>query len=115
MTAVNVGSPFSAGSVATFMASSLPPEAEPQIKNPYDALALFGHACMTAIGFRLLGLGEDHRIGIAIPTFKIWDITNGVQKLVQKTAILTSFHRNGMHRAHTPFVTLTPNHRWSTY
>ncbi|KAI9724032.1 MAG: hypothetical protein M1812_000750 [Candelaria pacifica] len=62
MSAVNVGSPFSAGSVATFMASSLPPDADPQLKNPYDTIALFSHGCMTAIGFRLLGLGEDHKI-----------------------------------------------------
>ncbi|KAI9798009.1 MAG: hypothetical protein M1835_005012 [Candelina submexicana] len=62
MTAVNVGSPFSAGSVTTFMASSLPQDVDPQLKSPYDAIALFSHACMTAIGCRLLGLGEDHKI-----------------------------------------------------
>ncbi|KAI9930550.1 hypothetical protein ASPWEDRAFT_50803 [Aspergillus wentii DTO 134E9] len=38
-------------------------EAQPSLKTPYEAIALIGHACMAAIDFRLVGLGEDHRIG----------------------------------------------------
>ncbi|KAI9873998.1 MAG: hypothetical protein M1830_010307 [Pleopsidium flavum] len=60
--AINSGNPLSAGSLATFMSSSLPKDARPQLKNPYDAIALFSHACMIAVGFRLIGLGEDHKI-----------------------------------------------------
>lgn len=33
------------------------------VRNPYEAVALIGHACMTAVGFRLIGLDEDHNIG----------------------------------------------------
>jgi hypothetical protein len=45
------------------MAASLPKDASPQIKGPYDAVALAVHAGMIAVGFKLEGLGEDHRIG----------------------------------------------------
>ncbi|EKG13379.1 PI31 proteasome regulator [Macrophomina phaseolina MS6] len=56
------GNPLSAGSLALFMTTSLPRDASPQLKNPYDAIALAVHAGMVAVGFRLIGLGEDHRI-----------------------------------------------------
>ncbi|KKY25037.1 putative pi31 proteasome regulator [Phaeomoniella chlamydospora] len=36
------------------------------LKDPYAAIALFAHACMSSVGFRLIGLGEDHKIGIPI-------------------------------------------------
>ncbi|PYH42290.1 proteasome inhibitor PI31 family protein [Aspergillus saccharolyticus JOP 1030-1] len=32
------------------------------LKTPYEAVAVIGHACMTAVGFRLVGLGEDHNL-----------------------------------------------------
>ena len=57
------GNPLSAGSLATFMASSLPKDVTPQLRNPFDAIALAVHAGMLAVGFRLVGLGEDHRVG----------------------------------------------------
>ncbi|KAF2263360.1 hypothetical protein CC78DRAFT_497066 [Lojkania enalia] len=57
-----VVSPLSAPSLATFMAASLPKGAEPQLKNAYEAVALVVHAGMTAVGFRIIGLGEDHQI-----------------------------------------------------
>lgn len=41
-------------------------EAPPNLKNPYEAIALVGHACMIAVGFRLVGLGEDHCIGMCV-------------------------------------------------
>jgi hypothetical protein len=47
------------------MALSLPKGEEPQLKNGTDALALAIHAAMIAVGFRLVGLGEDERIGTA--------------------------------------------------
>jgi len=37
---------------------------EAQLKNPYDAIAALSHALMTAVGFRLIGLGEDHRLEV---------------------------------------------------
>ncbi|KAF2708798.1 hypothetical protein K504DRAFT_477236 [Pleomassaria siparia CBS 279.74] len=63
MSEVNTaGNPLSAGSLATFMAASLPRSAAHQLKNPFEAVALAVHAGMIAVGFRLIGLGEDHRI-----------------------------------------------------
>jgi hypothetical protein len=35
----------------------------PIIKDAYAATGLFGHVCMLAAGFRLVGLGEDDKIG----------------------------------------------------
>ncbi|ODM20167.1 hypothetical protein SI65_05155 [Aspergillus cristatus] len=35
---------------------------QPTLKNPYEAVALVGHACMIAVGFRLVGLGEEHTL-----------------------------------------------------
>jgi hypothetical protein len=57
------GNPLAAGSLALFMAASLSKGAGPQLKNATEAIALASHAAMLAIGFRLIGLGEDERIG----------------------------------------------------
>jgi hypothetical protein len=56
------GNPLSADSLSTFMAASLPKDAN-GLRNPYEAVALVVHAGMIAVGFRLVGLGEDHKIG----------------------------------------------------
>lgn len=60
---VNHGNVLSAENVTKIMVQSLPKSSEPQIRNPWDAIALLCHACMLAVGFRLIGLGEEHRIG----------------------------------------------------
>ena len=52
--------------IPDLMLASLPKEASPQLRNPFDALALFCHAAMIVVGFRLIGLGEDHKIGMRI-------------------------------------------------
>lgn len=57
------GNPLSAGSLALFMATSLPKGAGPQLKTATEAIALAVHAGMLAVGFRLIGLGEEERIG----------------------------------------------------
>lgn len=57
------GNPLSAGSLSTFMAASLPKAAGSQLKNPTEAVALAVHAGMIAVGFRLVGLGDEDRIG----------------------------------------------------
>ncbi|KAL9102053.1 MAG: hypothetical protein Q9163_002761 [Psora crenata] len=44
------------------MAGSLPKDSSPHLQNSYDAIALLTHACMLAVGFRLVGLGEDHKL-----------------------------------------------------
>ncbi|KAI9866836.1 MAG: hypothetical protein M1813_000778 [Trichoglossum hirsutum] len=43
------------------MVSSLPRATATPVEDEYDAIALFIHACMVAVGFRLVGLGEDDR------------------------------------------------------
>ena len=60
---VNQGNVFSAKSLTEYMLSSLPKDSSPALRDPYDAVALLCHACMIAVGFRLTGLGEEHRIG----------------------------------------------------
>jgi hypothetical protein len=45
------------------MASSLPNGAQHQLTHAYEVIALATHAGMLAVGFRLIGLGEDDRIG----------------------------------------------------
>jgi len=52
----------SATSLCHFISASLSKDAEPQLKTLYDAVAIVTHACMLAVGFRLVGLGEDHKI-----------------------------------------------------
>jgi len=58
---------LSVDSIIHYMNKSLPKsEAEAQsqlLKDSYAAIAIFCHACMLAVGFRLVGLGEDHKIG----------------------------------------------------
>lgn len=61
---INTGNIFSAMDLSEYMYQSLPKDSTPTLKNPYDAIALLSHGCMRAVGFRLIGLGEDHKIGI---------------------------------------------------
>lgn len=61
---INHGNVFSAVNLSEYMYQSIPKESTPHLKNPYDAIALLSHACMLAVGFRLVGLGEDHKIGM---------------------------------------------------
>ncbi|KAI9836417.1 MAG: hypothetical protein M1819_001448 [Sarea resinae] len=60
--AANSPDPLSVDSIISLMSSSLPKDSEPQLRNPYEAVALFSNACMLAVGFRLIGLGEEDRI-----------------------------------------------------
>ena len=59
---LNAGNVFSAHALSDYMIKSLPTEPAPQLRNPYDAVALLSHSCMLAVGFRLIGLGEGHSI-----------------------------------------------------
>lgn len=58
--------PLSADKLLTQMANSLPThqkdDTSSDFGSSYEALALFTHACMTSLGFRLLGFGEGQRI-----------------------------------------------------
>lgn len=59
--------PLSTDSILKHMADALPTHAKEDtnsdISSSYEAIALFSHSCMTAVGFRLLGFGEDQKIG----------------------------------------------------
>ncbi|KAF8417066.1 PI31 proteasome regulator N-terminal-domain-containing protein [Tirmania nivea] len=49
--------------------SSESSSARPQtLRNPYDAIALFVHACMLTVGFRLIGLDDDDKLDTPIDT-----------------------------------------------
>ncbi|KAL8962216.1 MAG: hypothetical protein Q9183_005189 [Haloplaca sp. 2 TL-2023] len=62
---INKGNVFSSHNLSAYMLSSLPKETSPHLRDPYDAVALLAHACMLTVGFRLEGLGEDHKIETA--------------------------------------------------
>ncbi|MCJ1474734.1 hypothetical protein MMC13_003394 [Lambiella insularis] len=59
---INSENILSAANLNKLMSASLPQAPESQIRNTYDGIALLTHACMLAVGFRLIGLGEDHKI-----------------------------------------------------
>ncbi|KAK5117318.1 hypothetical protein LTR62_005935 [Meristemomyces frigidus] len=61
---------LSACSLSTLIVASLPAatDAQPQIRTPHEAIALGSHAAMIAVGFRLIGLGEDHKIDVSNET-----------------------------------------------
>ena len=60
---VNSGNVYSSINLSKYMSASLPKGKEPQLRNSYDGVAVLCNACMVAVGFRLVGLGEDHKIG----------------------------------------------------
>lgn len=72
----SAGNPLSAPSLSTFMASSLPKAADSKLNNAYEAVALAAHAGMIAVGFRLIGLGEDDKISEARPQLVVIDALN---------------------------------------
>jgi PI31 proteasome regulator N-terminal len=53
--------PLSGAALATTMAASVSKDGK--VQNSYEATALFCHACMLNVGFKLIGLDEDSRIG----------------------------------------------------
>lgn len=53
---------LSGSTISKYMLASFPANASPQLRNAYDAIALAAHASMLAVGFRLVGLGEEHRV-----------------------------------------------------
>lgn len=109
------GNPLSAGSLATFMAASLPKGAGPQVKNPYEAIALAIHAGMIAVGFRLIGLGEDHKIGESIGQNVLAPDANNAQKLKQTRQIHNPCPPNGTHPPLMLSAMHTHNPPWSSW
>lgn len=54
--------PLSSDNVLDIAAKALG-NGQPNLQTPYEAVALIGHACMAAVDFRLVGLGEEHNLG----------------------------------------------------
>jgi hypothetical protein len=61
-----VNNPLSVESILKYMADALPTHAKDDtnsdLSSSYEAVALFTHACMAAVGFRLLGFGEGQKM-----------------------------------------------------
>jgi hypothetical protein len=59
--------PLSTESILKHMADALPThakgDASSDFSSSYEAIALFAHACMTAVGFRLIGYSEGQKTG----------------------------------------------------
>ena len=59
--------PLGVESILKHMAEALPTHAKDDtnsdLSSSYEAIALFAHACMIAVGFRLLGFRENQKIG----------------------------------------------------
>ena len=60
------GDPLSMESILKHMADALPThpkdDTTSDVSSSYEAIALFSHACMAAVGFRLLGFGEGQKM-----------------------------------------------------
>ena len=56
----NRGNIFSAQNLSELMILCLN---DTKIRDAWDAIALLSHVSMIVIGFRLVGLGEDHNLG----------------------------------------------------
>ena len=57
-----INNPLSAENVLDTAAKALGDDL-PKLQTAYEAVALIGHACMIAVDFRLVGLGEEHNLG----------------------------------------------------
>lgn len=61
-----MANPLSNDSIVRHMADALPThskdDTDSDISSSYEAIALFSHACMTAVGFRILGFGEERKM-----------------------------------------------------
>ncbi len=59
--------PLGTESIIKLMADALPTHAKgdtnSDLSSSYEAIGLFAHACMVAVGFRLVGFGEDKKMG----------------------------------------------------
>lgn len=103
-------SPLSVDSILDHISKSLATTSEsgaestPLLKDPYAAIAVFSHACMVAVGFRLIGLGEDDRIGMH-SKFAFQSVCSAhlVQKHNPTPTMSHFFPRNGMPPPHLPF------------
>lgn len=113
---VSSNSALSAESLLNLMVKSLPgkasEESSPTIKDPYAAVGLFAHACMLAIGFRLIGLGEDHKIGLWNSLSRLHGLTCS-QMHHRIRRMYNSYLPSGTLPLHMPFDTPILSPRWN--
>lgn len=61
------GNPLAPEAILDGMAAALPTrkpgDTTSDMSSSYEAIALFTHACMVGLGFRLLGFNEDQKMG----------------------------------------------------
>jgi hypothetical protein len=57
-------------SMADALSTHMPSDTTSDLSSSHEALALFTHACMASLGFRLLGFDEDKLNGMYLET--IW-------------------------------------------
>lgn len=115
--ASSFNSALSAESLLNLMVRSLPAglseESRPVVKDAYAAVGLFAHACMLAVGFRLIGLGEDHKIGTYERYSGLFTRTHGYKMHLQIPRMFKSCQLIGTPLRHMPLDMLTHNPRWS--
>jgi PI31 proteasome regulator N-terminal len=87
-------------------------ESSPVVKDAYAAIGLFAHACMLAVGFRLVGLGEDHKISTC-NTMGLSTRIKSSQMPRQIRKMSTGCLPSGTLRRHTLSDMLMHNHRWN--
>jgi hypothetical protein len=87
--------PLSNESILKHMADALPTHAQgdtnSDLSSSYEAIALFSHACMIAVGFRLIGFGEGQKLGmpptVALPPLSLIAITEAeLERLAPRLA-----------------------------
>ena len=95
------------------MVKSLPAKASgPVVKDAYAAIGLFAHACMLAVGFRLIGLGEDHKMGTCDALDYLYELTV-FQMHLQIRKTIRRCPPIGMLLRHMHFDMHMHNRRWS--
>jgi hypothetical protein len=71
--------PLSVDSILSQMADALPThqkdDTNSDLSSSYEAIALFCHACMVAVGFRLVGFGEGQKMGWYSYPFSLSQLT----------------------------------------
>lgn len=69
---------------------------QPSVKTPAEAIALIGHACMAAVDFRLVGLGEDHNLRLSLHPSSImpWSSLTCTETSTESPALPAEWNAN---------------------
>ena len=86
---------------------------QPSLRTPYEAVALIGHACMVAVDFRLVGLGEEHNLGMSVCFDRVGETLINI--LQNHPQLHLPSPQNGTLTIHLPFGTHIRSHQLSIY